>query len=101
MYIIGDVVLNLTKQTKINNIKVILDGTVDLGGRDIPLFSNFVTIAEPPDGDKAHHLDAYTHRFPFKIIIPATIGAYNVPSSLDVSPFFHFFIFLLNFQIDF
>ncbi|KAG2191544.1 hypothetical protein INT47_004667 [Mucor saturninus] len=80
----GDVVLNLTKGTKINNIKVTLDGTVDLGGRSISLFSKFTIIAQSPDGDKAHHLDAYTHRFPFKITIP-TSEKYNVPSTLEIS----------------
>lgn len=79
--------LNLTKQTKVNNIRVVLDGKVELGGRSITLFSKFDTIAQSPEGEKSHHLDAYTHRFPFTITIP-TSKEYDVPSTLEVSMYF-------------
>ncbi|KAI9355240.1 hypothetical protein BD770DRAFT_444760 [Pilaira anomala] len=80
----GDVVLLLDKQTKTNNIKVLLEGNVDLGGRTIKFLTKFVLIAQPPEGEKNYLLDPHTHRFPFTITIP-TIEECNIPSTLEIN----------------
>lgn len=63
---------------------MVLDGFIELGGRTISLFSKYVLIAQSPEGEKSHHLEAHTHRFPFMITIP-TSEECNVPSTLEVS----------------
>lgn len=85
---LGDIVLDLKKETKTKNIKVVLEGLVDLGGRTMVLFSKSVLTAEPPDGEKYYTLDPHTHRFPFMITIP-TSQECKVPSTLEVSSTMH------------
>ncbi|RCI02359.1 hypothetical protein CU098_000500 [Rhizopus stolonifer] len=80
----GDVVLDLKKATKTHNIKLTLEGIVDIGGREITLFSKSTVIAESPDGEKSYYLEAFTHRFPFKITIP-TAKECKVPSTLEIN----------------
>ncbi|GAA5805680.1 hypothetical protein EDC94DRAFT_698755 [Helicostylum pulchrum] len=80
----GDIVLDLKKETKTKNIKVVLEGLVDLGGRTMVLFSKSVLTAEAPDGEKYYALDPHTHRFPFMITIP-TSKECKVPSTLEIS----------------
>jgi adenine specific DNA methylase Mod len=82
--IAGEVVLDLKKATKTNNIKVALEGNVDIGGRNISLFTKSVIIAKSPDGDKSYYLEPFTHRFPFLITIP-TEKEYSLPSTLEVA----------------
>ncbi|KAI8372325.1 hypothetical protein EDC96DRAFT_500686 [Choanephora cucurbitarum] len=79
----GDVVLDLKKATKTNNIKLVLEGKVEIGGRDFTLFSKSDIIAQSPDGDKSYYLEAYTHRFPFRITIPSGKEC-HIPSTLEV-----------------
>jgi hypothetical protein len=74
----------MTKATKTNNIKVLLEGIVEIGGRTITLFSKYVLIAQSPDGEKSYYLEPHTHRFPFIITIP-TSKECKVPSTLEVS----------------
>ncbi|KAI9261987.1 hypothetical protein BY458DRAFT_515510 [Sporodiniella umbellata] len=79
-HIIGNVVLDLKKQTKTNNIKLTLEGTAEMGGRTATLYSQSVLIAEPPMGKKHHTLEPRTHRFPFKFIVPEK----KLPSTLKI-----------------
>jgi hypothetical protein len=81
---LGDVVLDLKKSTKTNNIKVSLEGYAEIGGRTMTIYSKSIFVAEPPEGEKSYYLDAYTHRFPFKISIPSS-SDYILPSTLEVS----------------
>lgn len=81
----GDVILDLKKATKTNNIRVTLEGTVEIGGRGMVLFTKSAHIAESPEGDqKSHYLEPHTHRFPFRMTIPNSKD-YKVPSTLEVS----------------
>lgn len=79
----GDVILDLQKATKTNNIKVTLEGTVTIGGRTLVLFTTSLLVAESLDGQKSHYLEAHTHRFPFRITIPSP-KTHNIPSTLEV-----------------
>ncbi|KAG1055118.1 hypothetical protein G6F43_002907 [Rhizopus delemar] len=79
----GDVVLDLKKSTKTNNIKVSLEGYAEIGGRTMTIYSKSIFVAEPPEGEKSYYLDAYTHRFPFKISIPSS-SDYILPSTLEI-----------------
>lgn len=81
----GDVILDLKKATKTNNIRVTLEGTVEIGGRSMILFTKSAHIAESPEGDqRSHYLEPHTHRFPFRMTIPSSKD-YKVPSTLEVS----------------
>ncbi|CEP12266.1 hypothetical protein [Parasitella parasitica] len=83
--IAGDVVLDLKKATKTNNIKVILEGNVEIGGRNISLFSKSTLIAESPEGDqRSHYLEPHTHRFPFRLRIPSSKEC-KMPSTLEIT----------------
>ncbi|KAI8646680.1 hypothetical protein BD408DRAFT_359114 [Parasitella parasitica] len=83
--ILGDVVLDLKKATKTNNIKLILEGNVEIGGRSISLFSKSVLMAESPEGDqRSHYLESHTHRFPFRIAIPSSKEC-KMPSTLEIT----------------
>ncbi|KAI9483688.1 MAG: hypothetical protein EXX96DRAFT_599982 [Benjaminiella poitrasii] len=79
----GDVILDLKKASKTLNIKVTLEGTVEIGGRSLVLFSKSVFIAESPDGEKSYYLEPHTHQFPFRITIPSS-KSYKVPSTLQI-----------------
>ncbi|GAN09456.1 hypothetical protein MAM1_0269d08985 [Mucor ambiguus] len=81
----GDVILDLKKATKTNNIRVTLEGTVEIGGRSMILFAKSAHIAESPEGDqKSHYLEPHTHRFPFRMTIPSSKD-YKVPSTLEIT----------------
>ncbi|KAF1797038.1 hypothetical protein V8B55DRAFT_1485083 [Mucor lusitanicus] len=81
----GDVILDLKKATKTNNIRVTLEGTVEIGGRSMILFTKSAHIAESPEGDqKSHYLEPHTHRFPFRMTIPSSKD-YKVPSTLEIT----------------
>lgn len=80
----GDVIYHLTKETKVTNIKVILEGTVEIGGRSMSLFSKYILIAKPANGDKYELLEPRTHRFPFTITIP-TSQECKIPSTLEIN----------------
>ncbi|CAO3652302.1 unnamed protein product [Mucor fragilis] len=81
----GDVILDLKKATKTNNIRVTLEGTVEIGGRGMVLFTKSAHIAESPEGDqKSHYLEPHTHRFPFRMTIPNSKD-YKVPSTLEIT----------------
>jgi hypothetical protein len=83
-YHTGDVILDLKKATKTNNIKITLEGIVEIGGRSISLFAKSALIAESPEGDqKSYYLEPHTHRFPFRMTIPSSKD-YKVPSTLEV-----------------
>lgn len=63
---------------------MVLEGNVEIGGRSMSLFSKYVLIAKPSNGDKYELLEPRTHRFPFTITIP-TSKECKVPSTLEVS----------------
>lgn len=88
IFIVGDVIYHLTKETKVTNIKVVLEGTVEIGGRSMSLFSKYILIAKPTNGDKYGLLEPRTHRFPFTITIP-TSQECKIPSTLEVSNLCH------------
>jgi len=46
---LGDVVLDLKKSTKTNNIKVSLEGYAEIGGRTMTIYSKSIFVAEPPE----------------------------------------------------
>jgi hypothetical protein len=77
--------LDLKKATKTNNIKVTLEGIVEIAGRTLSLFTRSIIIAESLDGQKSYYLEPHTHRFPFRMTIPDS-KKYKVPSTLLVSP---------------
>lgn len=81
---IGDVVLDLKKPTKTNNIKVSLEGCAEIGGKSTTIYSKSLYIAEPPAGEKSYYLEAHTHRFPFKMNIPPS-SELKLPSTLEVN----------------
>ncbi|KAK4514353.1 uncharacterized protein ATC70_001946 [Mucor velutinosus] len=81
----GDVILDLKKATKTNNIRVTLEGMVEIGGRSMLLFTKSALIAESPEGDqKSHYLEPHTHRFPFRMTIPSSKDC-KVPSTLEIT----------------
>ncbi|RCH85176.1 hypothetical protein CU097_003840 [Rhizopus azygosporus] len=79
----GDVVLDLKKPTKTNNIKVSLEGCAEIGGKSTTIYSKSLYIAEPPTGEKSYYLEAHTHRFPFKMNIPPS-SELKLPSTLEI-----------------
>lgn len=80
-WIIGDVVLDVTKPTKVNHIKIALAGTVHVGSNVLTLFTREDEIASDPNG--SHVLEAKSNRFPFELNIPGANA--ELPTSMKVS----------------
>ncbi|KAI9276242.1 hypothetical protein BY458DRAFT_554724 [Sporodiniella umbellata] len=81
--VFGDIVLDLKKATKTNNIKITLEGHAAIGGKDWTIYSKSILVAEPPEGEKSYYLDAFTHRFPFRMTIPTDTEC-SLPSTLEI-----------------
>lgn len=77
---VGDVVLDVTKPTKINHIKIALSGTVQVGSNVLTLFTREDEIASDPNG--SHLLEAKSNRFPFELNIPGASA--ELPTSMKV-----------------
>ncbi|KAI7879463.1 hypothetical protein K492DRAFT_237903 [Lichtheimia hyalospora FSU 10163] len=76
----GDVVLDVTKPTKINHIKIALSGTVHVGSNVLTLFTREDEIASEPNG--SHLLEAKSNRFPFELNIPGASA--ELPTSMKL-----------------
>ena len=74
---VGDVVLDVTKPTKINHIKIALSGTVQVGSNVLTLFTREDEIASEPNG--SHLLEAKSNRFPFE---PVSYTHLTLPTSV-------------------
>lgn len=85
-WIIGDVVLDVAKPTKINHIKIALTGTVHVGSNVLTLFTREDEIASDPNG--SHVLEAKSNRFSFELNIPGANA--ELPTSMKVSNNAHF-----------
>lgn len=83
VFFLGDIVLDLKKPTKTNSIKISLEGYAEIGGKMISIYSKSIHVAEPPEGEKSHLLEARTHRFPFELEIPQP-SEKKLPSTLKV-----------------
>lgn len=82
-HVAGDIVLDLKKPTKTNSIKISLEGYAEIGGKMISIYSKSIHVAEPPEGEKSHLLEARTHRFPFELEIPQP-SEKKLPSTLKI-----------------
>jgi hypothetical protein len=82
--LLGNIVLDLKKSTKTNNIKLSLEGVAEIGGKSTTIYSKSIYVSQPPQGEKSYLLDACTHRFPFTMRIPKA-SDYELPSTLMVN----------------
>ncbi|KAG0168749.1 Arrestin domain-containing protein 4 [Apophysomyces sp. BC1034] len=78
----GNVVLDLAKPTKTNHVRIAFVGEVQSESTTIQLFSRILYLANPPDDEKSHILEAQTHSFPFEFTIPGNDG--ELPSSTQL-----------------
>ncbi|KAF7721615.1 Arrestin domain-containing protein 4 [Apophysomyces ossiformis] len=78
----GNVILDLAKPTKTNHVRIAFTGEVQSESSSLQLFNKILYLANPPDDEKSHVLEAQTHCFPFEFKIPGEDG--EIPSSTQL-----------------